>query len=140
MENVCAYCGCMAEDWDHIIPQAVVKLLGTSFNMLVPACHECNCIAGYHLFASVRLKRKFIQAQLKKKYAKLLRLPEWSDDELEEMAWTMRVAIEAQQLKIRQLRKRIAYNADDVLILGGIGNVIALRNAVAYIRRKIKDV
>lgn len=61
----------------------------------VPACHECNAIAGARVFASFRAKRRFIQRRLAERYRKLLAMPSWTEAELDELSPSLRTHVEA---------------------------------------------
>jgi hypothetical protein len=46
--------------------------LEVSGRFLVPACGECNSLAGDRLFRTIAAKRRYIQGRLRVKYRKLL--------------------------------------------------------------------
>ncbi|HXI47169.1 MAG TPA: hypothetical protein VNH39_01180 [Steroidobacteraceae bacterium] len=61
--------------------------------VLVPACHQCNCIAGKHTFRSIGAKRRYIQRRLAQKFKRLLAMPDWSESELDELGYALRQSI-----------------------------------------------
>jgi hypothetical protein len=50
--------------------------------VLLPACLECNLIAGGKLFKSVGAKRRYIQRRLCSKHHRTLAIPNWSEEEI----------------------------------------------------------
>lgn len=90
----CEYCGMPADTVDHFKPvhftNMASQLTQVEIGKLLYACRECNSIAGAEVFKTLAAKRKHIQTHLRKKYAKYLKMPHWSDDELEEMGSEMR--------------------------------------------------
>jgi 5-methylcytosine-specific restriction endonuclease McrA len=88
--SMCAYCGDFGSEIEHVVPRC--SRLPT-YTLL--ACSECNQIAGGELFQSFEEKRRHIQQGLGAKWRKLIRLPEWTEDELEEMGYSMRSKIKA---------------------------------------------
>jgi len=81
----CLYCGVPADSVDHFIPRAYAdslsELTGVSNRLLniVPACRECNSMAGAKVFMSVSEKRHYIHDCLRKKYQKVLTIPLWTE-------------------------------------------------------------
>lgn len=78
---ICFYCGESSTDVEHVVPRRCELPTWT-----VPACHECNGIAGSKLFDGVLEKAEFIRERRRKKYRKLLKTPVWEEDELEELS------------------------------------------------------
>lgn len=90
-DGVCVYCGDRANTLDHFYPLSMAARLydlglrATKGKVLLPACVECNSIAGHRLFRTVGAKRRFVQQRLREKYARIIRIPRWDDDDLEEL-------------------------------------------------------
>jgi 5-methylcytosine-specific restriction endonuclease McrA len=80
-KRICAYCGEYGEELEHVI----AKCQGLP-TWTVYACSECNQIAGGRLFVTFAEKREFIRRGLRRKYSKFLKMPEWTRDELDELA------------------------------------------------------
>ncbi len=76
----------------------------------MPCCGECNSIASDHVFKTLRAKRSYIQDRLRKKYAKLINGPRWSDEEIAELGSTLRSHIlrcrQVQELTIARIHYR----------------------------------
>lgn len=101
----CIYCGDPQQAWDHVLPLVVAARLnlfhpGVRRELkqglnIVPACHECNALAGSNVFNLIRAKRRYIQEQLRKRYAKLLTIPVWERDSLLELEGRLRQKVRA---------------------------------------------
>lgn len=84
----CAYCGAPATDREHVFPQsAAFASTGDAFTMptrriIVPACRECNVLAGRKVFDGIEAKREYIRSQLRRRYRKYLDMPHWTEEEL----------------------------------------------------------
>lgn len=83
--RICAYCGEYGTDVEHVIPRCTRLPTWTVF-----ACRECNSIASGKLFPGFAAKRQHIRKRLRRKYAKVFAMPEWTDDELAALGPRMR--------------------------------------------------
>lgn len=113
-QDWCVYCGASATAKDHFAPVSVVASLMSmglrvSGKFLVPSCGECNGIAHDSIFVSIGAKRRYIQGRLKRKYSKLLNMPDWTEEELDEMGYMMRSAIIGGIAQRDYMRARIAW-------------------------------
>lgn len=112
----CQYCGQVATTIDHWVPRSVayaLKDVGTLTNMIrVPACSECNGLARAVLFRTMGAKRRFIQAKLRRRYARLLTMPAWSESDKSEMEYAMREMIEAAEIQKSVIERRLRYRPD----------------------------
>jgi hypothetical protein len=92
---LCTYCGVVCDSWDHVVPQHLLKRAGDLkldlsglYRMkrwIVPSCRECNSAIGGKLTKTLQDRRVIAKKHIRKKYAAYLRIPDWSDEELEEM-------------------------------------------------------
>jgi hypothetical protein len=94
-DGICVYCGQRATSLDHFVPLSVLYMandLGgiNAERVTLECCHECNGIAGSHVFKTVAQKRVYIQENLREKYSTLLETPQWSGEELEELGYNLR--------------------------------------------------
>lgn len=103
--GLCAYCGEYASDIEHVIARRT--RLPT---MTVPACRECNSIAGGEWFTSMHEKTEYIHRGIRDKYAKVLASPEWDDEEIREMGRAMRDMIKAWRVARLVTLQRLAWN------------------------------
>ena len=88
----CAYCGLPAWGTDHVIPTTFCYKLSDMEDVLphrlwlVPACPECNSMGSDKVFTSLARKRAFIHQCIRRKYKKILRIPEWTRQDLGELS------------------------------------------------------
>lgn len=136
----CVYCGTLATTEDHFQPRSYVTALlglvklGGLFT--VPACRECNLLAGAKVFCSIGAKRRYVQSRLRVRYKHELSIPNWSEQELEELCPNLR-ALTEQGLKIRdnirlRLRWRNAASVDRTTSVKDIGKSSVLRSAKPF--------
>lgn len=84
----CVYCGAISDTIDHIPPQHVRAFLAEEFGdrrwpfLEVPACRECNCVLGGKALWTVGSRKRFMKEWIRKRYARYLKMPEWSDEEI----------------------------------------------------------
>jgi hypothetical protein len=96
--NQCVYCGDFTPYTDHFPPDT----FGWR-GWLIPACRECNTLA-YTDFANSFFKRAdLVKERLRRKYKTILRTPDWTVEELQEVEPDMARAI----LSILSLRDSI---------------------------------
>ncbi len=85
--------------WPHLVHR---------FEETVPACTECNSLAGAKLFITVGAKRRWLKKRLRARYAKLLEAPAWSEAEIAELGFELRTHVErgqeAKRLTLMRLR------------------------------------
>ena len=106
----CLYCGGVYEVDDHAWPAAGdITLAPEEMRVRVAARIECNAIAHGELFASIEEKRAYIRGHLVRKYRKLLDTPEWSAEELGELAPSLRRIIKGYILAAEDIKERITW-------------------------------
>lgn len=101
--RMCVYCGEVAEEVEHVVPRCSGFLTWT-----VPACGECNRIASGNVFESFADKRAFIKSGISMRHAKVLRMPEWDEEEIREMGPTLQKDIRrhkrAREIVLQRMR------------------------------------
>jgi hypothetical protein len=110
----CVYCGDLAQAWDHFLPLSAAAALhrigfGISGTKLLPACRECNSIAGCKVFVSVGKKRRYIQENIAKKHRKILEMPNWNDRELAALSDKLRGFVFAATEEKRAIIERLTW-------------------------------
>lgn len=110
--EMCVYCGMRPDHWDHF-PPATVSRSG----FLIPACRECNCIAGTSHPFDFTARCELVKDKLRKRNRKWLRFPLWSQDDKEEMSDGFQREIDGWQAERRIAHARIAWNAEEYLLL-----------------------
>lgn len=107
-EYVCVYCGLVGDTVDHIPPVSVrPTLISLGLTLRFPfqevrACRECNSALGDRPLWTVALRRNYIKQWLRNRYAKYLRMPDWTDADLAKLSPEMR-AFTLQGLGIRDV-------------------------------------
>lgn len=111
----CLYCGELADCIDHFLPisflASLVEVGVRVESVLVKSCFNCNSIASDKVFSTVNEKRKHIYDRLKEKSKnkKLLSLPEWTEDELSELSYTLRAVVVKDIRKKETLLRRLEF-------------------------------
>lgn len=117
----CIYCGAITQCLDHFTPLIVAYALadvGVKFGrkILVPACSDCNVIAGTEVLKTIAQKRRFIQNRLRVKHKKLLRSPTWTQVELEKLSPNLRARVQFDLNLKAEIQRRIAWrNSADLI-------------------------
>lgn len=112
---LCMYCGASAECREHVVPVSYLSF-ARSYNeklvWLVPACNNCNSLAGPFIAFSIPEKAKYVMSRFKLKYKKILNYPEWTEEEmksidygLKEMVWAGIVAKRVAKERLSVLEK-----------------------------------
>lgn len=129
---ICMYCGEPASDREHVYPRSKFGERGIK----VWACRECNLIASDKVFLDIEEKGEYIRSELRKKYMGLYKYPDWDDDELATLGYSMRKRVQSMLEQKRWIRKRLLWQSNpNVLIVlkflqeNDIGNVSALTRA-----------
>tara|TARA_R100001530_G_scaffold85252_1_gene59427 strand:+ start:3874 stop:4362 length:489 start_codon:yes stop_codon:yes gene_type:complete len=88
MQFVCHYCGISADTVDHVPPISYFEeakyMYPDIFFVKVPCCRECNSLAGSTFHINLFERNEFLFDKYKKRYKKILSMPEWTSKELKE--------------------------------------------------------
>ena len=108
----CIYCGMPADFIDHIPPRHMRRQfieLNLSFwqEREVPACRECNSVLGCRPLLTIGERRTYVKDKLRKRYAKYLRIPNWTQEELGEFGNDLRRMIQRNMLVRDGIRERL---------------------------------
>ncbi len=110
--NRCAYCGVQADTIDHVPPIEIAYCYGpsnfTSFEYW-PACKQCNCVLGAKDLRTLAARKKEIARYLRRKYWKLLKMPYWTDEEIDDLGYNLRSGLNEAQIVKRFIEQRIRY-------------------------------
>ena len=87
--NECVYCGEEAEVYDHVPPIACYPASGLKY----PACNRCNSFLHSFVSGNINERKKVLIKQYKKKYRKILKMPEWDEHEMEEVDSSLKAFI-----------------------------------------------
>lgn len=111
---ICIYCGAPSDCRDHVIPVAYLSLArgyDPEKQWIVPACNNCNLLAGPYIAFSIAEKAQYILGRFRCKYKKLLKHPEWQQDELDDLDYSLRTMIWG-----GLVAKRVALEREKILI------------------------
>ncbi len=112
-DKICFYCGEPATSVDHSVPVAFYRTLydicrPMGKKPLVPACRECNSIAGAKLFTTLGQKRRYVQDRIRHKYRKILKLPIWESTEVDDLGHELQSCVlNGVGLKTKTIRRLI---------------------------------
>lgn len=107
----CFYCSAKAVSRDHTIPHSFVRnnLVSRHYSTdCVPACCECNTLLSNKIHHSLSERIEFLLHRVAQRHAKTLKLPDWTDDELEEMGESLQSSIKTGMLEKLITRHRLA--------------------------------
>ena len=105
--STCFYCGQPATCMDHFPP--VSQYVHGSDSWLVPSCSECNSLAGDSIQYTLEQRRAYVREKLSKRYRKLLNMPEWSDEELNELGESLRESVVRALHEKHHIESRISW-------------------------------
>lgn len=116
--EVCIYCGLKAETLDHALPHSHKDHFFARERILVPSCHECNGLLSNTVQHTLKDRIEEAKGRLEYKYKKILASPDWSTEELLEMApWLQSEIIRSMELK-KLMQARIDFAIFTWLNLG----------------------
>jgi len=92
----CYYCGILTSGIDHVIPKAILQYFdNTDISKLqpiiknriltIPCCTECNHLLGANYQRTLKERKLFLKQKLRKRYKKILNLPNWNENEIKEL-------------------------------------------------------
>lgn len=110
----CEYCGQRAWGRDHVVPLAVTfsgkrKRGHRNIGLVVPACSECNAYLGDRVILTVKDRAAYLVKTYRQRYQALLKMPEWGEDELNDVSPDLRASILHAASQQAMLRGRIAH-------------------------------
>lgn len=112
----CVYCGVVGNSIDHVPPRSArerIVALGLKHQYPfyeVRACRECNSVLGARGLWTLTSRRDYIKKTMRRRYADILRIPDWTDSELAQMSEGMRGYV-LNGIYVRDfIKERIAYS------------------------------
>jgi hypothetical protein len=112
----CTYCGRLADTIDHVVPRHLLKRaaeIGYSpagfARLIVPACRECNSYLGGRIHGSLEQRRAEAKEGIRKRYARALRVPDWTEEELAEMSPKLRREIKVTLMVKQETKIRLSW-------------------------------
>ena len=117
----CYYCGLPGNTIDHVIPTSILNMLDRGSDPItyeefikyrklkVPCCLECNNFLGSTYQKTIKERKIFLKKQLKRRYRKILKMPNWTQAEINELQPTLRSHVLAGLYERDLIRQRIAW-------------------------------
>ena len=109
--RLCVYCGETATELDHFPPKC-----HTPHGFLLPACGECNRLAGAAWPDHFEQRASMVRDKLRKRYRKAIGTPEWSRGEIRALGWTLRTGVLKWRTTMEVAKRRVAWNALSYLV------------------------
>lgn len=113
-DDGCAYCGAPCVGIDHVPGIKTVQALGfehfekTKVKLVaVPCCRECNSLLSRSGLFTVKERKAYIAKKLEARYSKLLRIPKWDHEELDEIGRGLKDIIVIGSMAAENIRRRI---------------------------------
>jgi hypothetical protein len=75
----------------------------------VSACMECNTLLGDRSLLTTDDRVGYVYGAIQKKYKRILKAPEWDDDEVDELDGSLQVYIETQNMLRSWVERRLQY-------------------------------
>lgn len=110
--GVCIYCGDVAQSRDHIIPTSFTGVERRNSVLTVPACIQCNSAIGDTPVYAIDMRRAVAQGFLKRKYARVLKRPDYTPEEVAEFEGALRRAVILGLEEKRHVLERLAWPDD----------------------------
>lgn len=124
----CFYCGEIAGTVDHVVPRSMLRdlrvlgdaavtaeLIHRNRVMEVDCCLECNSRLGPAYSVNLSERRALLKRLLRKKYRRLLDMPDWDDAEIGRMGETLQQVILGRLAKRDVIRRRLLYDGPATL-------------------------
>lgn len=132
--SACYYCGEPATSADHVIPRKALQMLRTLGDdtvtqeiignriLLVASCRECNSALGATIDDSLLSRRRRAKRYIARKYSQYLEMPHWSEEEIAEKGYSLRLLIIRGKDERARAINRLRYS-------GGVGRTYSFPNA-----------
>lgn len=111
-KNTCVYCGMPGDNRDHVLPKNFTGAAQRRFTPTVPSCQECNNLLGATVHESIEARRIYVHQKLYRKYKNVLSAPEWSEEEINSLGYTLRSSVRAQASLKQAVFMRLSWPDD----------------------------
>lgn len=101
----CWYCGWIATEKDHMFPQK----FGDGAGGTVPSCKECNHIMSVRHPYDVKARMEYLVEKLVERYQLDKNLPNWTEDELNNLGSSLRAMVEAKTHARKRAYERVLH-------------------------------
>ena len=76
---------------------------------VVPACMECNTHLGSKYLITISDRAEYLASDLNKRSKKILKYPDWTSEELDELKGSLRKTVQAMQIKKNLIKERLSH-------------------------------
>ena len=101
----CIYCGRASDGWDHVPSREYASRVPEAQRFLYPACGECNSSLSSRPLFSLKERLEFLHERYKKIYDNIISMPEWTQDEINELKGTLKKDIETKMKNKHQINQ-----------------------------------
>ncbi len=122
---ICFYCGLPAGTVDHVPALNKVEELRAVYDLQhytkVPSCQECNGVASDEPHVDIFERRKFLKDKLRIRYKKYIKLPDWEEDEIESLGYSLRMNVESAMSIKYLIAYRLTYGEEQNIKASDLG-------------------
>lgn len=108
-DYLCFYCGSYAEGADHVPPVSWTNLYPECEKILVRCCVQCNGLLGANNLPTLADRANFLAQKLRRKLVKNTNIPDWSDDEIDDLSGALKRRIIQAMKKKKDSIRRISH-------------------------------
>ena len=108
----CSYCGAWdGNNRDHVIPVSYNYngRKASTYKNTVPSCAECNTLLGGRLHFTVPSRAAYLLGSYESRYKKLLKQPDWTPEEIDELGPSMRASIIQSMKDKKEVRRQLEH-------------------------------
>jgi len=110
--QICSYCGDIADTKDHVFPLRWADNQEKGQMIIVPACLSCNTMAGSRKFSDIYEKLVWLHERIKRKHKAVLHMPDWTQEELQEVSPEMQEYIQGQLNLRERILERVVWGKE----------------------------
>lgn len=122
----CSYCGVPADSIDHVVPRSLLRdladdpqakatLIARGRILEVDCCRQCNSLLSDNYDQTLAARKARLRVRLRRRYARLLDMPDWSDSELGHMGRYLQNYILTHGAMRDWIRERLTYEGPATL-------------------------
>lgn len=117
-EDQCLYCGEFGASIEHLTPVSLANTAigytfhdGTlkTYNVSTTACNECNSILSAYKLFDPMMRLEAVKKKLSKRYKNYLNRTAWTDEEINELSYSLRAGIEKDQSILKRINARLDF-------------------------------
>ncbi len=123
--SACGYCGSTVSiTRDHVIPSSWARESRSYRDGdTIRCCRECNSVLSDIALFSVESRANYLISEYIRRYDAAIRTPNWSDEELAELDYSLRAKVESARFEKEFIMRRLSHLTQVV----GSGDAINVR-------------